>query len=520
MIVCVIFLIKFSWCAEISVATKDALNEALKFCLPGDRIIMEDGEWRDVTIDIYRSGVKGKPIILEARNPGKVVLTQSSELIFRGSYIEVSGLLFKGKSTRKVSGGTISEAISFAASSSYCRLRQCAIDSYNRTDVKDNWVNIKGTFHQIDHCSFTGKVGTGKTLTIARQANGQADNHVIEYNYFGPRPFVNQNGAETIQIGVAETQFSVSNTRISNNLFESINGEAEIISVKSGGNLMDNNTILNSGGSFTLRHGNGSTVKNNWFLCGFAERSGGIRVYGENHIIVNNYIQETGGPASSHFGISLLSGDLSDPRKVPKDGVAAGNVKIEWNTLINCPRSFAFGSSKSVNPHNIYFANNSVYSGKNTLIDVQDNYDNFKFINNRFYGNRLGIPTRAGIDESILKLTDTIINSYSLHNIEPKSTTSDVMGVNPYSGERRTPLSKSEVGPFWLGGPNTSLAVLRSPTHKKRHPNASIVTSYKHSFPVWQGEYKNQEYGLLGRVIGGKSAGTRAWEFYGYEYDE
>ncbi len=87
------------------------------------------------------------------------------------------------------------------------------------------------------------------------------------------------------------------------NLFERVNGDPEAISVKSSGNTIRYNTIRSSLGGIVLRHGNNNRVEGNYLLAG----SNGIRIYGNDHLIVNNYV---GGVSSA--GIVLGSGSVRD----------------------------------------------------------------------------------------------------------------------------------------------------------------------------------------------------------------
>src|SRR5204862_10337 len=50
------------------------------------------------------------------------------------------------------------------------------------------------------------------------------------------------------------------------------------------------NTLLNSNGTITLRHGNGNLVEGNLLIGGQA----GIRIFGNNHTVINNLIQNSG----------------------------------------------------------------------------------------------------------------------------------------------------------------------------------------------------------------------------------
>ena len=66
--------------------------------------------------------------------------------------------------------------------------------------------------------------------------------------------------------------------------------------MKSSGNTIRYNTIRSQLGGIVLRHGNGNRVESNYILAG----SNGIRIYGNDHLIVNNYVDGvTTAPASS-----------------------------------------------------------------------------------------------------------------------------------------------------------------------------------------------------------------------------
>jgi poly(beta-D-mannuronate) lyase len=78
---------------------------------------------------------------------------------------------------------------------------------------------------------------------------------------------------------------------------------------------------------FTLRHGNGCLVEGNFFIGNRKRGSGGIRVIGENHTIVNNYIEgvEEGG--------FWLTAGMIEPRLVEYFQVT--NCLIAFNTFVD-----------------------------------------------------------------------------------------------------------------------------------------------------------------------------------------
>src|SRR3546814_2638704 len=95
---------------------------------------------------------------------------------------------------------------------------------------------------------FRSKTNAGVTLAVIRRDGDPLDNgHRIDHNYFGPRPPLGSNGGETIRIGTSEESLSDSHTIVERNIFDRTSGEVEIVSVKSGGNIVDRkSTRLNS----------------------------------------------------------------------------------------------------------------------------------------------------------------------------------------------------------------------------------------------------------------------------------
>ncbi|MDF2836573.1 MAG: hypothetical protein K0Q63_2213, partial [Paenibacillus sp.] len=115
---------------------------------------------------------------------------------------------------------------------------------------------------------------------------------VIEYNRFhgiGPRV---SNGLEAIRLGLSSLSLSSGFATIQYNLFESFDGEDEIISVKSSDNVIRYNTIRNSYGGFVARHGHRNSFYGNFFFGdGVTPGLSGFRIYGNDHKIYNNYME-------------------------------------------------------------------------------------------------------------------------------------------------------------------------------------------------------------------------------------
>ena len=127
----------------------------------------------------------------------------------------------------------------------------------------------------------------------------EAMNHQIDHNFVGdiaPRP---TNGWEATRIGTNSRSGTNGRMLVDSNYFYRADGEIEIISSKTHNNTFTGNVFRESQGNLTLRHGNGGTVDGNCFLGGGVTRTSGIRAYGEDHVISDNYLQDLNGDGTA-----------------------------------------------------------------------------------------------------------------------------------------------------------------------------------------------------------------------------
>lgn len=329
---------------DFAVDSHAAFQRAAAAAMPGDRIVMADGEWRDVELVFSTRGKADKPITLTARTPGKVVITGRSNLRIGGSHLVISGLVFRGGYS------PVKELISFRTDSRnvarHVRLTEVVIDGFSNPDRRadDIWVALYGSDNRVDHSHFEGKTNSGVTLAVIRpRGNRDANRHRIDHNYFGPRPPLGSNGGETIRVGTSEESLSDSLTVIERNVFDRASGEVEIISIKSGGNIIRENLVTASQGAFVLRHGNGNLVERNVFFGGGMPDTGGVRVINRDQIVRHNYMEGLTGTAF-RSAISVMNG-------VPDSAInryhQVSGARIEGNSVIDAARiTLAAGADK------------------------------------------------------------------------------------------------------------------------------------------------------------------------------
>ncbi|KAH0533557.1 hypothetical protein FGG08_007670, partial [Glutinoglossum americanum] len=64
----------------ITVKNIDELKKANKEAKPGDIITLQNGEWKDVTIELNCNGTKEQPVTFKAQDAGKVLISGHSQL--------------------------------------------------------------------------------------------------------------------------------------------------------------------------------------------------------------------------------------------------------------------------------------------------------------------------------------------------------------------------------------------------------------------------------------------------------
>src|SRR5262249_53093717 len=159
-------------------------------------------------------------------------------------------------------------------------------------------------------------------------------------NHFGPRPPLGFNGGETIRVGTSNVSRNVSRTLVENNLFEKCDGEVECISNKSCENVYRHNTFLGCSATLCLRPGDRCLVEGNFFLGEHVRGSGGVRIIGEGHRVVNNFLTGLEGD-EARSAIALTNG-------VPDSSLdgyfQVKDVVVAFNTMVGNKSNIAIGT--------------------------------------------------------------------------------------------------------------------------------------------------------------------------------
>ncbi len=419
------------------VSNEAELEKAIADAKPGSVITLANGVWKDIEIEFIGEGKKDSLITLTAEEAGKVFIEGQSNLSLSGNYLTVSGLVFRNGYS------PTSAVISFRTSedqlANHSRVTNCVIDNFSNPErfESDIWVTMYGKNNTFDHNSLTGKRNLGVTMAVMLNTEeSRENNHLIEYNYFGPRQNLAANGGETLRIGTSHYSLTDSKTMVRNNYFDRCDGEHEIISNKSGRNVFQNNVFDQCRGTLTMRHGQHTLVENNYFLGKGKPNTGGIRVINEYQTVVNNYMS---GLTGYRFrgALVIMNGVPNSPINRYNQVV---DSKVEGNIIIDCDHvQFCAGSDaeRSAVPIGTTFSRNLFLSKTNpNPFTVYDDISGITFSQNLI--NREAIPPQ----EKGFELVDYQVHENDNGLEVPAKELLDKIGFS----DLKLPVEKSETG--------------------------------------------------------------------------
>lgn len=365
---------------EIPVADAPAFAEAAKTVAAGDTLVLKDGTWTDAQLKIHAKGTTEKPVTVKAETAGKVVLAGDSRISIAGEHIAVDGLWFQNP--------TGEEAIELRIDSDElandCRVTNCAVTNDLPAPAgkkSGRFLSLYGSRHRVDHCYIAGKTTEGTTL-VMWLAEGVEGKHHIDHNHFGPRQKLGKNGGETIRLGDSKTSMMTAGCVVEHNLFEKCDGEAECISNKSCGNIYRNNTFKGVSGTLTLRHGNGCRVEGNVFVGNGAKGAGGVRVIGEDHVVIGNFFKDLTGDDER----SAMCFMLGIPDSVANGYFQVKRAKVTGNTFVNCEHNILIGmkgdKKATLPPVETEISGNIIQTNQGEAFDIKCAVDGVVMKNN------------------------------------------------------------------------------------------------------------------------------------------
>ena len=124
--------------AQTVVSTNSELQTAISSATAGSEIILTNGVWTDVKININKIGTDSNPIVIKAQTFGQVFMQGNTNISLGGKNIYLEGFVFKNPSNLITSSDRIEPIIEFRDTSNNvcnnCRVTNIKIDSYASKD--------------------------------------------------------------------------------------------------------------------------------------------------------------------------------------------------------------------------------------------------------------------------------------------------------------------------------------------------------------------------------------------------
>nr|WP_280925462.1 polysaccharide lyase 6 family protein [Shewanella holmiensis] len=343
----------------------NALKSQLTKAIDGEQIIIPRGDYRNLGL----VNISANKLTIKAQNPGQTVFSGLVQLEVTGDDVTLDSLVF-------TNGGPFERFGGIKLMGDNNRLVNSTFKDFNHGypyQADENrqeyprylWLSIWGKNATVTHNLFEGKAKRGTLIGV--QKDETPDNHVIEYNIFAdmkPNQYnefaiehairYNANSWEAIRIGDSKASQYPSNTSFSHNLLVGMDGERELISVKSGNNLITGNTIFESSSMISLRHGKANHVTNNIILGNNKDLTGGIRIYDEDHVISNNYISQLSGKDGGVKGNADLRGAIV---------INTGIIDVEHDEVLS-QQTKGKELNKQWTPKNITISHNSLINNQ------------------------------------------------------------------------------------------------------------------------------------------------------------
>jgi poly(beta-D-mannuronate) lyase len=329
----------------LRVGTAAELAARVRGAQPGDLILAAPGTYRlSEPLRIESSGTEAAPLVIAGETIGAATVTGYGGLhLFHVSHVIVCGLTFTAspwdatKLPRDVRGypgaeDEIADAIGVLVDGSHhVRITRNTLELHDETP-NAFWLLVSGegsASNRVDHNLFHDKTSKNCFLAVYGPAGGVSQNDQIDHNHFSHHGY-RLEGGEAVRHGNGGRAPWSSHAVYEYNLWEKCNGDPEALSMKSSDNVVRFNTVRKSHGGIVLRHGDRNVVQGNFIL----DNEGGIRMYGDEHRIVDNYIAGNVG-VGSQGSIVLLSGGTEDDTGWGMSQNRPTGVVIEHNTLVD-----------------------------------------------------------------------------------------------------------------------------------------------------------------------------------------
>lgn len=450
--------------ATINVSTIAALQTACNNSNSGDVIILANGTYLDVTLNINKNN-----ITVKSETPGGVFFNGADDININGNYVTFSGFQF--------TSGDIGSSYLIEVYGSHDILTQLNFSGY----YAKKYIEIKAgtTYNEISYCNLEKKPAdaiAGCTIQISTSATVPGY-HKIKYcsfqDYFGVG---GDNGNEPVRIGLGAEYLNNSRTVVEHCYFKNTGlGDSESISVKCQENVIRFCTFTNQQNAMLcFRNGDNNVAYGNFFI-----NAGGIRVKEANNIFCyNNYFENSGVGSTADAVTYVYVAPLNPPTTASPRTMNLNNINFIHNTFYNCGNIDLGGVGATSNTwaNNIFQKNSgTIYSNPNngstwagniyqgtigiTIPSGMTSTNPFLALNSDGYRglsasspvNNANASYPAILDISVLDDDPNLLFDIS-GQARPSTVTLKDVGCDEYTTGTTTnhPLALAEVGPSYL----------------------------------------------------------------------
>jgi hypothetical protein len=334
----------------VDVASAAALSDALEAVGGGTTLVLADGTYDgDFTVRGV-SATPEAPVVVRAANPGRAVVGSGSTLVVKGSaHVVVADLTFRSGASTLLK----------LESSNNVRVTHNTFDRGGAGEDSSKWLYIGGAdshHNRVDHNTFQNKTDPGNYLTLDGSTTQVSQHDRIDHNRFrkiGPRA---ENEKEAVRLGWSDISMSSGFTVFEYNLLEECDGDPEVVSVKASDMTVRYNTVRRSQGVLSLRHGDRNSLYGNVILGEGRPGTGGIRMYGADNRVFDNYVAGTTGTGYDS-ALSIDGGDARPGGELNRHH-RVDNAVVVFNTLVDNATGIVIGGNYPEPPVNLVVENN------------------------------------------------------------------------------------------------------------------------------------------------------------------
>lgn len=319
-----------------------ALQARIEHAKAGDLITVKNGSYRTMApITVSTQGSAARPIRIAAETPGGVTIAGSGgfDVVGPAAHVVIEGFVFAHAAGKA----------HIRPGATHIRFTRNVFEAAG----EGAYLTVAGDDAEVDRNEFRNKHTLGNMIDVRGEGSQVARRVRIHRNYFhdftSPGPGLN--GAETIRFGLSGLSMSKGFGVIEQNLFVRCVGENEMLSIKSGSNIIQDNTLIDSpGAQLTLRHGNENIVRRN-YLRG----TDGIRIFGDRNRVDGNHLENnTGAIQIGNGGAEVADGAPLTSHDRPDDTFITSNVLVNnARNIFMTPREKGLGATRTTIAHNV-----------------------------------------------------------------------------------------------------------------------------------------------------------------------